>query len=323
MYNKRHIKTGSFWGIIRSNRSIGPRFFRLRVEFAGDAAKLFAAALPGQFCQLDLSKASLPAKELIPAELLDASQRQILLRRPFSFADIISENNDKTCVDILYCVAGPGTLRMTTLGAGDKISIIGPLGNGFSVPDGKKTALLTAGGMGAAPLLYLGRFLKAKFPEMKALAFAGTKTAKELPFEICAEKISCQAGPWLEEFAQCGIESIVATDDGSAGFKGFVTESLVNWLEENRVKKDELIIYSCGPSQMLSKIAAIAERYGIDCQVSLERMMACGIGLCQSCAVECSIAGSAETVYKLCCKDGPIFDSKETVFGDQQDDRAG
>jgi len=120
----------------------------------------------------------------------------------------------------------------------------------------------------------------------------------------------------LGEFARYGIESLVATDDGSAGFAGLVTDCLSEWLDQSSSGGKDMIIYGCGPEQMLARVAKIAKQKKIDCQVSMERVMACGIGLCQSCAVECRVAESNETVYKLCCEDGPVFDSREVVFSE-------
>jgi dihydroorotate dehydrogenase electron transfer subunit len=128
------------------------------------------------------------------------------------------------------------------------------------------------------------------------------------------DEISEQLGFAIREFARYGIESIIATDDGSAGFHGLVTDCFLLWLKENRVEAKNAIIYSCGPEPMLAKVARIARERGIDCQVSMERRMACGIGVCQSCAVECRFEGSNETVYKMCCEDGPVFDAKQVVF---------
>ena len=279
---------------------------------AGDAAKHFSQVTPGQFAQIRLLEATLPQPDRIPDNLADSAGRQILLRRPFSFCNVTVDSQNKVCVGILYCVLGPGTLRMTTLAEGDQISIIGPLGNGFSVPAGKKLALLVAGGMGAPPLQHLARVLKSNFAEVEVVAFAGAKTLGDLPF---TEQGSGKKDSAIAEFAGFCAQSHVATDDGSAGFKGFVTEQVSGWLKTNAPPAAETIIYSCGPEQMLAEVAKIAVEYDIDCQVSMERMMACGIGLCQSCAVEARVAGESETVYKLCCKDGPVFDAREVVFG--------
>jgi len=304
---------GLFKAAVSSNKQIGERFYRLRLEFSGEAAKLFANFRPGQFAELDLCGAAMPSAENIPEDLIDSAERKILLRRPFSFTDV-TVDGDKAFAEVLYCVVGPATLRMTTLSAGDSVSVIGPLGNGFRLPDGKKTALLVGGGMGVPPLLHLAQLLVADCPDINVIAFAGAKTAKELPFENKLDKISQQLGFSLPEFAIYGVESLVATDDGSAGYHGFVTDCLTEWLGQSGLAGKNMIICSCGPEAMLAKVAAIAEQKNIDCQVSMERRMACGIGLCQSCAVECRVNGSNETVYKMCCKDGPVFDSREVVF---------
>ncbi len=304
---------GDFLATISASRQIGPTFYRLTLEFSGIAAQVFAKTIPGQFVQLDLSNTALPPAEKIPPELSDKAERRILLRRPFSFCDLISKDN-KTSAEILYCVLGPATLRMTTLSKRNSIRVIGPLGNGFSIPKNKKTALLVTGGMGAGPLLHLAKFLTTDFPNIKVTAFAGAKTTEDLPFEGQLDKISQGLRFSLREFANYGIESLVATDDGSAGYAGFVTDCLENWLSKNNPSPADTIIYSCGPEPMLAKLAQIAHNHKIDAQISMERRMACGIGLCQSCAIECKLDNSKETVYKLCCKDGPVFDSKEVLF---------
>ncbi|HUT30523.1 MAG TPA: dihydroorotate dehydrogenase electron transfer subunit [Sedimentisphaerales bacterium] len=314
MMNGSSVKKGVFSATVRANRRIGECFYRLRLEFLGAGAEAIGSCVPGQFVELDLSGAALPAAKYIPENLADKAQRKILLRRPFSFADVTVEG--KTAFgEILYCVVGPGSLRMTTLAAGDVVSVIGPLGRGFRVPEGKRTALLAAGGMGAGPLLHLAKFLTANHPNVKVIAFAGAKTAKELPYERRLDEISQQLGFSLAEFAQHGIESQVATDDGSAGYAGLVTDCLAEWLKQESLQGEETIIYGCGPEAMLARLAEIGVERRIDCQVSMERLMACGIGVCMSCAVECKANGSGETVYKLCCKDGPVFDGKEVVFG--------
>jgi dihydroorotate dehydrogenase electron transfer subunit len=307
--------------VVFANKQIGqtrlgaePRgFYRLGLEFSADAAAAFAKAGPGQFAQLDLSCIAPPPAEEIAEDLRDAAERKILLRRPFSFCDIGSRR-EKTRVEILYCALGPATLRMTTLSAGKSVSVIGPLGNGFQAPAGKKTALLVSGGMGAGPLIHLAKTIAADFPEVEVIAFAGAKTRTELPFETPTDEISQQLGFALHEFARFAVESQIATDDGSVGFEGLVTDCFLQWIERRNLSAEDTIIYSCGPEAMLARIARIAGERGIDCQVSMERMMACGFGVCQSCAVKCKVNGSNEFVYKLCCKDGPVFDSKEIVF---------
>ena len=313
MENLSKSDKGLFSAGICFNKQLRPGFYRLGLEFAGAGAAAFAGAKPGQFAQLDLSIAALPAAENIPEHLRDASKREIFLRRPFSFCDVTVKGGN-TLADILYRVVGPASLRMTTLSAGSSISVIGPLGNGFQVPQGKKTALLLSGGMGVPPLLHLAKVFTADYPDIEVIAIAGAKTAGELPFEGRLDKISQELGFSLAEFARYGIKSSVATDDGSAGYHGLVTGCLLQWLDQRKPAYKDMVIYACGPEAMLAKVAQIAADRKIDCQVSMERMMACGIGVCQSCAVECKTGNSNETVYKLCCKDGPVFDAEEIVF---------
>lgn len=308
-------KRGQYSAVVCANKRIGQRFYRLGLDFPGAGAEAFSKVQAGQFVQLDLSNAALPELKDIPEDLRDAAERKLLLRRPFSFADVKSRDG-KTSVEILYCVVGPASLRMTTLSAGDSVSVIGPLGKGFWVPEGKKTALLVSGGMGAGPLQHLAKILTADFPLLDVIAFAGAKTADELPFKRQLDKIAQQLEFSLAEFAIYGVKSLVATDDGSAGFGGLVTDCLVDWLGKCDLDSENIVIYTCGPEVMLARMAEIAKEKNIDCQVSMERRMACGIGICQSCAVECKSAGSNETCYKLCCEDGPVFDSKEVVFYD-------
>jgi len=300
-------KKRQFNAQVRSNIAVGPGFYRLTLKLQGEAAETFSEVLPGRFVQLQLCNVSLPPKQQIPQELADSAQRQIILRRPFSFCDVRVTGEKQVAADILYRALGPATLRMTTLSEGDVLNIIGPLGNGFSVPDGKKSALLIAGGMGAPPLLHLGNFLSQKYPQIKPVFLAGAKTSEDFPFALTDDGS-------VAEFSKLGVESHIATDDGSAGFKGFVTDCAENQLSKLAGLPAETIIYSCGPEPMLARVAALAAERNIDCQISMERMMACGMGICQSCAVETRLDEQSQTVYKLCCKDGPVFDSRSIVF---------
>ena len=302
---------GQFEAIVLFNKPLRKSFHRLGLQFTGAGAEAFAKTRPGQFAQFDISTVALPPPEAIPEELKDIASKQILLRRPFSFARVVKDKNTTT-VEVVYCVLGPATLRLTTLAKGNSLNVIGPLGNGFSVPQGKKKAVLVAGGMGSPPLEHLAQTLTAESPGLDAIAFAGAKTKDDLPFEKLLDKISQELGFWLGEFARYSISSFVATDDGSAGFKGLVSICLLDWLKQDNIIPADIIIYACGPKAMLASIAKVAADKKIDCFISMEEMMACGIGLCQSCAVKCKSA--AGETYKLCCKDGPVFDAKDVAF---------
>jgi len=308
-------KKGQFQATVTHNVAFSRRFYRLGLELVDEPARLFAAVAPGQFIQIDAANLALPEPGDIPENLLPASDRRIMLRRPFSFSDIVAHGQKQTSLEILYCVLGPATLRMTTLKRGSHLNIVGPLGNGFSVPKGKRTALLVAGGMGAPPLQHLARVLARSLPHVKVLVFAGAASAADLPFTLRSKHISSDAGLWFDQLAEYNIESIVATEDGSAGFVGLITDSLAIWLRKNVPSTNDTVIYTCGPEVMMAKVAQMANEASIDCYASLERMMGCGIGVCQSCAVECTQPDSAESVYKLCCRDGPVFDTRNIIWG--------
>ena len=288
-------------GTVADNNAIGQRFGRLKLLLDETGSATFSHALPGQFAEIDLCSAALPSREDIPVELADAAERKIILRRPFSFCSVRTGDDGLVEVEFLYSVLGPGTLRMRGLAEGDKLSLIGPLGNGFWVPEGKQHALLIAGGIGVPPLEHLAGFLKAEYPEIEVVVLAGAKNREGFPFR-------------LEDTGKTGVKTHVTTDDGSAGFAGFVTDFARQWLDESDWKSQETVIYSCGPEAMLAEVAKSAAEHDVNCQVSMERMMACGIGLCQSCAVEVRTNGESETAYELCCKDGPVFDSKKVIF---------
>jgi len=299
---------------VLENIEISETFYRIKLLFNGTGAKQFAGTLPGQFAEFDLSGISIPTETQIPENLCDVSKRAVLLRRPFSFADATMIDSDNATVDIVYCVLGAATLRMKTLKTGDTLSVIGPLGNGFDIRDDKKYALLIAGGMGAPPIQHVAKYIKTNCSQTESIAFVGARSIKHLPYrQINTAEISDEPGMGIAEFAEVGVKSIVSTDDGSVGIKGFVTESIKKWLSGNAPAGDDCIIYACGPEPMLQAVSKIAAENQIQCQVSLERMMACGIGLCQSCAVEHKTENQ-DTVYKLCCKDGPVFDATKVVW---------
>lgn len=309
-------KKGLHTATVLSNVRAGECFWKMGLRFSGEAAQAFAQFRPGQFIQFDTSELAIPPVESIPPALLDGARRNVLLRRPFSFSDV-TVDGDTITADLLYCIVGPASLRMTTLRKGDAASIVGPLGNGFTVPAEKRTALLVVGGMGLPPIRCLAKLLSTEHPDVETIAFIGARTVNALPLEERPAEFEEGLSLSVPTFADLGIASMVATDDGSAGHRGRITEWVSQWLRENvDHSREEMIIYACGPERMLEAAAKVASENGIDCQVSMERRMACGIGLCQSCAIECKVEGSDETVYKLCCKDGPVFDGREVVFGE-------
>lgn len=198
------------------------------------------------------------------------------LRRPLSVYSVSGAR-----VEFLYKAVGKGTDILAGLARGSKIDVLGPLGNGYPYKKYEnKFPVLVAGGTGAASLNFLAEKLKRE-----GLLFYGARNKVE---HVC-----------LDNFRQAGWKIELATDDGSAGYKGIITDLLENYLAGKDRK--ELVVYACGPHAMLKKTAEIARDYGVKCFVSLEEKMACGVGNCQGCAVK-----SGET-YKMVCKDGPVF----------------
>lgn len=304
---------GIFSAKVKSNRKIGEGFYKIVLEFTGKGAAVFAETKPGQFAELELTQTPLHDKKNVPSHLQDKLDRNVFLRRPFSFSNIEKTSEKTVSAEILYCTVGPCSLRMSFLKENDTISVIGVLGNGFQIDRTRKNAILVLGGMGAGPIQHLCRVLKSDYPQVNINVLVGARSTDKLPFEKILTGITTQKGKWIQEFAEMDIDCLVCTNDGSGGLKGYVTEALEQFLEKENINTDDSIIYTCGPEPMLKEISKTAEKFNITCQISMERNMGCGLGICQSCAVKCR-GSHGEFVYKLCCKDGPVFDSKEVVF---------
>lgn len=202
------------------------------------------------------------------------------LRRPFSIADADNENGTIT---LIYRIVGKGTAEYAKMSVGEEFSILGPIGNGFELKSGRP--LLIGGGVGIAPLIYLSRKLKNEKP----ILLIGGKNKDEVFWE-----------KYLQEFAD---KIYITTDDGSVGFKGFTIQLLPQILAENKIEH----IYTCGPNIMMEGVAKLAHEKNIDCQVSLEKRMACGIGVCLGCTFE----GRLTQKRRKVCTEGPVFPSKE------------
>lgn len=206
-----------------------------------------------------------------------------LLRRPFSINNINGNN-----MSILYHVKGKGTKDISALASGEDLDVIGPLGNGFQISDGLN-CLVVAGGIGIAPMHFV----------VKKLAESGNKVTL---LYGCGTSDMLTLAEGLSDLCQIYF----STDDGSAGIKGLVTEIDIDWSSFDRV-------LSCGPEPMLKAVSEKAERNGVDCQVSLERHMACGVGACLGCV--CNLKdGSSANNYSRVCIDGPVYESKDVKW---------
>ena len=203
-----------------------------------------------------------------------------LLPRPISLCGI---DRERGILRIVYRVAGAGTAEFSAYRAGDSVEIMGPLGNGFTLKD--KKAILIGGGIGVPPMLEL----------MKELSCERTAVLGYRDQQLFLK----------DEFEACG-QVCVATEDGSAGTKGNVLDAI----REQGVQGE--IIYACGPTPMLRAVKAYAQEKGIECYISLEERMACGIGACLACVCQSKDVDSHSHVHnKRICKDGPVFAAEE------------
>ena len=206
-----------------------------------------------------------------------------LLRRPFSICAV----QDDELLLILYRIVGNGTAIMSEASEGDSFSVLGPLGKGFALPEPHIQSILVAGGIGVAPLLFLAQHTRTG-PIQLLMGFGSAA-------EIIA----------LEQILDRTTDFVIATDDGSAGHAGPVTDLLEVQLNQDEFEKDAASIFTCGPEPMMKKVAAMALEHGIPCQASLEAVMACGVGACQGCSVKA--ASEEDHTYCHVCTDGPVF----------------
>lgn len=208
------------------------------------------------------------------------------LRRPISVCQFSREDNT---IRFVFEVRGEGTEIISRKQEGDSLDILAPLGNGFAIDPSEK-AVFVGGGIGVPPLL-------------GASAPYGANATVLLGFR------NRDAMILADEFRANGADVRIATDDGSFGHHGFVTQLLAQRLDEAECD----VIYSCGPTPMLKLVAAEAEKRGIRCMVSLEERMGCGIGACLVCACKTRREDGSET-YRHVCKNGPVFDSREVIW---------
>lgn len=225
-----------------------------------DAGEIAQAARPGQFVHIRCGEG-------------------LLLRRPISICDAWGDT-----LRIVFQVRGAGTEWLSQRRAGETLDVLGPLGNGFAIPE-QGPVLLVGGGIGSAPMCFAARLL-------------GRRGEAALGFR------SRNGVILADELQTVGIKVTVTTEDGSLGENGRVDQIVRKQLLE----QPNLTILACGPPPMLKAISAVAAETGCPCQISLEERMACGIGACLTCS--CKVKGH----YKRVCKDGPVFDSQEVEW---------
>ncbi|MDI6777132.1 MAG: dihydroorotate dehydrogenase electron transfer subunit [Syntrophales bacterium] len=263
-------------GEIVLNRELVPRHFLMRVKLPAS----LAIPLPGQFVMVRIRGRIEP-----------------LLGRPLS---IYAFERDKTAlvIELLYRTMGKGTFALSRLKPGEDLEILGPLGHGFDIfPEIKKIVLL-AGGIGVVPLSFLAsHYRKLPTNDHRIIAYLGAKSADHIV--------------GMDRLKETCTEIKISTDDGSSGYRGFVTELLAEDIES--YLHGDSVIYACGPRAMMKRLAELLKDQDISCQVSVEERMACGVGACLGCAIHVK-AGGDKTQYRCACQDGPVFDIRDIVW---------
>jgi dihydroorotate dehydrogenase electron transfer subunit len=265
-----------FKSMVISNVEVSPAYYRMTMT----APPAIVAATPGQFVMVRVRDAIDP-----------------LLRRPFGIFDLgtfATEYTDcgrQTFCEILYKVVGKGTQMLASLHHGDHLDLLAPLGKGFTAGDPAEEKILVGGGVGLAPLYYLAKELTKS---SRVRLFAGGRNKEDI---LC-----------ITEFERLGVETYVATDDGTLGEQGLVTKVLETHLTAVSGKKS---LFACGPFPMLKAVAGIAQRHDLECQVSLEAYMACGVGACLGCVLKGRNHTDETPDYRCVCKDGPVFPYRE------------
>jgi dihydroorotate dehydrogenase electron transfer subunit len=235
--------------------------------------RIARSARPGQFLMVRVSDRPYP-----------------LLRRPLSI-----HARKGSSIGIFFSRLGAGTAILAEKKPGETLDIIGPLGKGYSIPRGlkRKTAVLVGGGRGIAPLYFLAEEMQAR--GIHPRVFYGGRTAGEVPL--------------VEKFARQRIEIFVSTDDGSMGYKGFVSAMLEKELARSAPPS---LICACGPDPMMRRVAEVAAERSIPAQVSLEAVMGCGIGACWGCVRK--IRRGATAAWVKICEEGPVFEASEILW---------
>ena len=216
--------------------------------------------------------------EIVPGQFVQVrvdGSSSTYLRRPISIHDVDVKHNE---IKLLVQQVGEGTRHLAAANEGDNVNMVLPLGNGFTLPEKEEKVALVGGGIGIAPLYYFGKVLNEK--GVRPTLLLGGKSESDLLR--------------LADYQKLG-ETYVTTEDGSLGEKGFVTIHSV-WQQQSFDK-----IYVCGPKPMMKAVAKLAAEKDVWCEVSLENLMACGLGACL-CCVEDTVDG-----HVCVCKEGPVF----------------
>jgi dihydroorotate dehydrogenase electron transfer subunit len=243
------------------------------------APEIAERALPGQFVMVKVANATEP-----------------LLRRPFSVFELLKERGQIIGLSLLSKRIGPSTRLLFDSKPGDLVRCLGPLGRPFAPVAAPVEAWLVAGGVGLAPFATLAETLRAR--SVRVQLYYGARRAAELLY--------------LDAFERLGVELVLTTEDGSRGDRGRVTAPLERDLTA-RSGGGDVMIYACGPEAMLSAVARLAAASGTPCQVSVERVMGCGLGGCYSCVIPIKTL-NGKWHHVRSCLSGPVFRADEIMW---------
>lgn len=250
------------------NEPLGPSVYRIGLTCGSE----YRQAAPGQFVTLRLPEASSP-----------------LLRRPFSIHRLIGNNGEFKDIELLYKAVGEFTQKLSRAAAGERVDILGPMGQGFTVSTSIKSAALVAGGIGVAPMVFLAeKLVHEGIHPLQTIVCLGGQSAGDI---LCAS-----------DFQAMDLKTRITSEDGSIGEKGRVTDALSNWLKVHQPD----MIYACGPMPMLAAVSAMAGQHDLPCEVAIETIMACGVGACLGCAIKDT---HHKAGYGHVCIDGPVFNA--------------
>jgi dihydroorotate dehydrogenase electron transfer subunit len=295
---------------IRSKHAAGPGHCRIVLH----APRIARAARPGQF---------------VHVRAMDHGT----LRRPISIHRVPSRSE----IELLFKVVGEGTALLTEARPGATLDVLGPTGKGFAVPSDLKTAVLVAGGIGAAPLVFLWEALARR--TVPALFLLGAADRGAVPLRVGETRDAAPfmpkarapylCLPSLERGGQARLygrsalgaaarkssqspSTLVMLEKGKSGYRGLITSALERYLATT--DPDRLAVFTCGPRAMMAAVARITAEAGVACQVSVEQRMGCGLGACMGCSVPVKTAdGRGE--YKRACVDGPVFAAGDLDWG--------
>ena len=274
---------------LERNDQIGEGTYLIRVA----AEPLAQSLLPGQFVMVRLTGTNAP-----------------LIGRALAVYDVVSDDSGKPIwIDLVYLKKGTFTTALAESPLGTQVTLWGPLGNGFANRPCNRL-IMVSGGIGQTPMLLLGK-------EAMGLQDFGDETRKNgwapaVEFIYGARRSSLLAG--VGDFEKAGFQVTLCTDDGSRGQQKLVPDVLRDRLAELADSGETIRVVTCGPEIMMEKVAEVCLAVDIDCQVSMETPMACGIGICFSCVAQVRQGGPEEWDYKRTCVEGPIFDADQICW---------